>query len=52
MLIGKRPVRTPEKSLDGNRHLSMSNMFRDSGFLIRTYDDLLNDAQQHALLTE
>ncbi|RZF27672.1 hypothetical protein EVC45_21960 [Paraburkholderia sp. UYCP14C] len=51
MLTGKRPVRTPEKPLDGNRCLSMSKMFRESGFLIRTYDDLLNDAQQHALLT-
>ncbi|KPD18432.1 hypothetical protein ADM96_11865 [Burkholderia sp. ST111] len=51
MLIGKCPVWTPERPLDGNRYLSMSNMFRESGFLIRTYDDLLNDAQQHALLT-
>jgi hypothetical protein len=51
MLIGKRPVRTPEKPLDGNRYLSMSNMFRESGFLIRTYDDVLSNAQQHAVLT-
>jgi hypothetical protein len=28
----------------------MSNMFRESGFLIRTYDDLLRDWQRHAAL--